>query len=442
MKKTLSLSITASLLLASTSLYAQSTSVVQYSQSETKVRGQSSLEKPTFRNPIQGESVFERSRPDYEPMGIRAGSFIFSPGVTFATEYDDNIFISDDSDGGAKKEDFIFVVTPGLRVDSDWDSHSLTFRASARSGSYLDNTTQDYTDALVAVNGAYDISRNFYLSGGLSSQQLHEERGSPNDLVGNQFGPTVYYLSILNAGITRDIGLIGLDIDANLSRWDYNRAGTLINDDRDRDDADITGRVNYNFMENYKAFVSVGANTREYDNSFDGNGFRRSSEGNEYRVGTNFDLTNLVTGEVYGGWAWQKYDDSRFSTVKTPVYGASVLWDVTGLTSVKASATRQITDSVQANISAYVESAYRVSLEHEIMRNILLGAAVEYRNYNFKGVSVNRDDDLYSGEIGARYLLNRIVVFGLDYGYYTRASSAFAQDYTQNTALATVGLKF
>jgi hypothetical protein len=443
MKNTLSFALVAvSILFAGLPVYAQTTSAVQYSQSEQTVRGQSNLEKPTFRAPIQGESVFERSRPDYEPIGIRAGSFVFSPGITFSTQYNDNIFTSDDSDGGNKTGDTIFIVTPGLRVDSDWDSHSLTFRASARSGTYADNSTQDYTDALVAVNGAYDISRNFFLSGGLSSQQLHEERGSPNDLVGNQFGPTKYYLSIINAGITRDVGLIGFNIDSNVSRWDYNRAGTLNNNDRDRDDYDVSGKVNYTFMEGYKAFVKVGANTREYDNSVDLNGFRRSSTGNEYRVGTNFDLTDLLTGELYTGWAWQDYKDSRFSTIKTPVYGASLLWDVSGTTSLKASATRQIEDSVQADISAYVASAYRVSLEHELLRNILLGAALEYRSYDFRGISISRDDNFYSGEIGARYLLNRIVVLGLDYGYYTRSSNASAQDYTQNTAMGTVGLKF
>ncbi len=442
MKKILPFSVTASLMLFSLPIYAQTTSAVQYSQSEQTVRGQSNLEKPTFRNPIKGQSVFERSRPDYEPLGIRAGSFVFSPGITFATEFDDNIFIGDDSDGGNKEGDTIFVVSPGVRVDSDWERHSLTFRAGARSGNYLDNSTQDYTDALLAVNGAYDISKGFFISGGLSGQQLREERGSPNDTVGNQFGPTKYFLSILNAGITRDVGLIGFNIDSNLIRWDYDRVGNLNNDDRDRDDLDVTGRVNYNFMENYKAFVSVGGNKREYDNSIDSNGFQRSSEGNEYRVGTNFDITELVTGELYGGWAWQDYNDSRFSTIKTPVYGASVLWDLTGLTSLKGSVTRQITDSVQSNISGYVESAYRVSVEHELLRNILLGAAVEYRNYDFRGISVNREDDLYSGEIGARYLLNRIVVLGFDYGYYTRSSNASSQDYTQNTAIATVGLKF
>jgi uncharacterized protein (PEP-CTERM system associated) len=118
------------------------------------------------------------------------------------------------------------------------------------------------------------------------------------------------------------------------------------------------------------------------------------------------------------------------------------LWDVSGTTSLKASATRQIEDSVQADISAYVASAYRVSLEHELLRNILLGAALEYRSYDFRGISISRDDNFYSGEIGARYLLNRIVVLGLDYGYYTRSSNASAQDYTQNTAMGTVGLKF
>ncbi|MCI0430482.1 MAG: outer membrane beta-barrel protein, partial [Rhodospirillales bacterium] len=48
--------------------------------------------RPEQPEPERAQSVFERPRPDYDPLGIRAGGFLIYPQVELGEAYNDNIF--------------------------------------------------------------------------------------------------------------------------------------------------------------------------------------------------------------------------------------------------------------------------------------------------------------------------------------------------------------
>src|SRR5262245_66377031 len=56
------------------------------------------------------QSVFQRPRPDYDPLGLRFGSWLFYPEMTVAAAYDDNIFATESD----RTDDFIFTATPAF----------------------------------------------------------------------------------------------------------------------------------------------------------------------------------------------------------------------------------------------------------------------------------------------------------------------------------------
>ncbi len=405
------------------------------------VRGQSLYEELTFQEPVRGESIFERKRPDYEPVGIKKGGFIISPGVAFSVESDSNIFATDTS-AGDEESDLVAVVNPGLRVDSDWGRHSLSFRSALRAGTYLENEKQDFTDGIVALNGVYDIARGFNVRAGSSAQHLHEERGTPNATIGNLDGPTEYFLTVSNLGVHRDMGLISLDLEGNYLRWDYDNNIAVNNNDRDRSDVVGIARVGYEFIRGYEIFLRLTGNKRMYDDRIDDAGFARTSDGIEGVVGASFDVTDLITGEAYAGWTQQDYRDVRFNQVEAGVFGTSFLWNVTPLTSLRGTVDRSIRDSVTPLLSSFIDTAYRVTVEHELRRNLLLGAYSEFRNYDFQGIDTNRQDQLTEVGFGGRYLVGRNVVVGADYAYRTRASNADNTDYNENIVVGTIGFRF
>ncbi len=56
-------------------------------------------------------SVMARDRPDYDPGGVRLGSFVFYPKLLTSISYDDNVTAV----GSDPKADWIFVATPELQ---------------------------------------------------------------------------------------------------------------------------------------------------------------------------------------------------------------------------------------------------------------------------------------------------------------------------------------
>ncbi len=47
----------------------------------------------------RGDTVATRARPEYDPLGIRAGSFLFFPQLSVDELYNDNIFATDGGQG-------------------------------------------------------------------------------------------------------------------------------------------------------------------------------------------------------------------------------------------------------------------------------------------------------------------------------------------------------
>ena len=55
-------------------------------------RGWSPRSRPRSDEPDPNITVQDRPRPDYDPLGIRAGSFLIFPALTLSGLYDSNVF--------------------------------------------------------------------------------------------------------------------------------------------------------------------------------------------------------------------------------------------------------------------------------------------------------------------------------------------------------------
>src|SRR5687768_2552491 len=107
------------------------------------------------QEPQRGESVFERARPDYDALGMRAGGFMVFPRVEVGEAYNDNIFADDDDE----EDDFITVVRPEVDVESNWGRHALNLRTGAEAGFFLDNDDENFIDGFALVDGRLDVVR-------------------------------------------------------------------------------------------------------------------------------------------------------------------------------------------------------------------------------------------------------------------------------------------
>lgn len=378
------------------------------------------------------QGIADRPRPQYDAVGIRAGGFIIYPDLTFVQMYDDNIFSQESN----TTSDFIAIVSPQIQAKSNWSRHELDFSARGDIGRYFDKGSENYEDVLLESLGRYDISRDSNIFGGVSYASRHEDRGSPDDVQG--INPTIFETLTPQIGFFQKLGRFKVRLVGDLHRFDFRDVASstgliLNNDDRDRNEYSASGAVAYEIVPAYDAFVRFTYSKINYLSSVDDFGIDRDSHGYEFVAGTAVDITGVIFGNVFVGYRKQKYDDVVLSDISGPGYGADITWNVTGLTTLKFLISRGIEETTLAGGSGLFATRIGGSVDHELLRNLVLNAngSIQFNNYE----GINRDDTIYRAAASGRYFLNRNLYVSLAYEFLKRESSTIGQNFTVNTFL-------
>jgi hypothetical protein len=411
----------------------------------------------------QGIAVMDRPRPDYDPIGIRAGSFIVHPSLGISETYDSNIFATPT----ATKSDLYTTESPGVSIASDWNRHSLAFTGTGQFKQYATHSSEDVNNATADMRGRYDISNGQYFIGDGAYQLLHEDRSSP-DAIAAAKNPVEYHVTSGYLAYVREAARIGLRVDGTITSYDYNDQADIfgnrvIEQDRDRIEYVVAPRVSYEFLPGYQAFVRAIGNRRQYNAVDSGlaaalagppastqTSARRSSKGYELDAGTAVQITRLIVGEIYFGFLHQEYDSPLFPNVNGPAFGGNVLWNVTPLTSIKGSFSQTVAETIlisgtgptTAAASSSTETNMQLTVEHELLRNVLLTGSVGYVRDDYNGLNPHRTDNTYGADIGARYLMNRNVRLTADASYSSRNSNVPGNGYDRLIGILGVAVGF
>ncbi|MFZ5790034.1 MAG: outer membrane beta-barrel protein [Pseudomonadota bacterium] len=383
------------------------------------------------------QTVRERPRPEVEPLGIHVGSFFTYPSVTITEFYNDNVFATSSN----KKGDFITEISPDLQVKSDWNNHALNFDVGAASGFYADNTDEDYTDYHALADGRLDITRDHQLTAGLGYRHEHLDRTSPDNIQSAK-EPVTYDLYTAALGNRNQFGRFTVEINGELDRYDYSDVqavggGTIDYDQLDRIATTGSAKVSYEIVPDYHAYLRTTYNNQRYDGIVPTTGLDKDSQGYEAVAGMAIDLGGITRADVFAGYQQQFYEDSSLGTIEGPSGGASLTWNVTGITTVNASLTRTLAQTIVPGAAGYYSTDAKLSVDHELLRNLLLNVFGEYDNRDYQGI--NRTDEVWSAGAGAQYLMNRYVWLTGNYRFDQRNSDAGGQDYNRNVFL--VGIK-
>lgn len=382
----------------------------------------------------EGTTVGSRARPDYDPLGVRLGSFIVRPSLSLAGVYDSNIFAT--STGAIS--DFYADLAPSISINSDWNRHAIGASFSEESKLYASHSSENINNFNANAGGRYDIANQEYLVGAGAYTLTHEDRSSPNAALGKN--PTEYKQSIAYLAYVHQPGRLGFRIDSTLTSYDYNNAvngvtGATIDEQfRDRIEYVIAPRVSYEIIPGYRAFARFVGNDRQYNAIDPSVGAKRNSHGYEFDVGTAVEITRLITGEIYAGYLHQDYASSRLKSPSGVAFGGNIIWSITPLWSLKGSASQSVAETDVVNdtgvpASSSSETNFTITAEHELLRNVIISANAGYIHDQYNGIS--RVDDTFAIGAGARYLLNRNVHLTADVSYSSRSSTSTA---TSNAA--------
>jgi len=376
----------------------------------------------------RGVTVQSRAKPELDPLGIKPGSFLFFPELIISNSYNDNIM---SSDGGEISDNIVELALKGS-LETDWSTHSLKAAVETKILKYIDNPDENYQDYTLTADGRFDVSSDFKLTGGGNALFGHESRSSTDDVGG--FEPTVYRKFTLNGGADKEFGKFSAKGGFVIDKFDYDDAnssvGNINNDDRDRLEAVANFRTGFEFNPETEAFVRLEINDKNYRVPLDDTGVNRDSSGFEATSGLSFDLTGITFGNVFAGYRMQSFNDQSLKSAKGPTAGLDLTWNASTITTLKGTIERTVEETTTAGASGIFRTKSSLSIDHELLRNVVLSAKAQYTHNDFVGIG--RKDKEPQLDIGVDYKLFRNLYSKFDYTYSARNSSVANSDFRQH----------
>jgi hypothetical protein len=394
----------------------------------------------SFASSIMNElGVMDRGRPDYTAKGLPLGGFRLYPTLGLAAGYDSNVYFTSKASG-----DGFAVVSPSLNLQSDWGRDSLSVYGGAESTFYQKDTSQNFTNWDVGASGRADILGDSDLRANVFYDGLSQPLSSPNT-VGNAAKPTTFDLFHGDAAFDTKPNRLGLTVGASYDRYDYQKTPLVGGGDEDNSAANegiltAYGRVSYDFSPGYSAFIGGSYDNRHFQETYDVFGYDRDSDGYQAVGGTQFFITHLIQGQIYGGYGSQTFDKGvllKLPNVSYLDYGANINWYVTPLLTVHLDASRTIDDTVLAGASASDDQTIWGGFDYELLRDLLFQVQGGYLHQKFVGLT--RSDDVPTASVGLTWLINHNFSVNAHYFYNDRTSNEPGLGYSQNTFM--LGLK-
>ena len=143
---------------------------------------------------------------------------------------------------------------------------------------------------------------------------------------------------------------------------------TASNADRNYNQYGAQLRTSYELTPGVKPFVEVAADTRSYDLPVDAGGVHARSDGRNGKVGTTFEATRWLTGELSVGYLPRSYQDPTLETSAASPVDASLVWTATALTTVKLTATTTVAEFDVLGVSGMFTRDVGLQVDHAFRR--------------------------------------------------------------------------
>ena len=383
-------------------------------------------------------NVGQRARPAYDPKGIRAGGFLVLPSVEMGVGSDDNIYRSRERE----TKDSVRSVRPRIFTVSQWGNHELELDLGANASFFGDSDKENATNWFASLGGRLDVTRAAWLRASVEARELHEERGDPNS-PRTVARPVSREMLGMRIEAFRRVNRVAFGVEGRYADIAYEDSvdsvtgGRLIQKDRDRGEGEVSARIGWELAAGYEAYLRGTRYVRRYDRLQGEDRYDRDSDGTAVVAGVRLDLGAVLYSDVFAGYRKQSYDeDERLPTAEGLTYGGALTWNVTPLTTVRGTARRTVDESTLRRASGYVASAVDLTVDHELRRNLLVGARVGLNRNRYEGIE--REDDIVTGRVSGKWLVNRGLQAEFGYRYQRRNSSVDRDDYAKNLVFLNV----
>ncbi|WP_442754866.1 outer membrane beta-barrel protein [Methylocystis sp. JAN1] len=381
----------------------------------------------------------------YDPLGVPVGSTLIFPYVQTSGGYDDNP--NRLAPNYNPRGSTFFRGEGGVKVKSNWARHSLEGELRGGYSEYFNFPAANRPDAQGQMAARYDVTQDTALDLRGRLQLDTQRPGAPAIQPGQSTVYVVNRPAILGvgtqAGASQKFGRIGVELRGTYDRVWYQNAqysdGTTLNlAATSYNDFGGLLRASYEATPDLKPFVEGTYDERLHDSQQDFNGFYRDSTGYIARGGAQFNVTDMVKGEISGGYGRRDYADPRLVPLRGPVIDAALIYTPSALTTMTLRGSTSLNETTLANASGVLTRAVSATLSHDLMRNLNVTLTGTYFYNNYQGADVVER----GGSVGVAldYKVTRTVSLRGSYRYELLDTTFPNADYTANVYL--VGLRF
>lgn len=386
---------------------------------------------PPRRRPPQDEDP-------WAPLGIRLGSLVLKPAITASGGYDTN---PERSAAAGVRGSFFQRYDAELGVQSDWNVHELKGQIRGGYIDYLRDRPASRPDGEGNLDLRLDAARDTRILLETRARLDTQRPGSPDLTAAVQGRPQVWQYGG-SAGIQHDFNRLQLTLRGSADRSDYEDAQlssgqVLSQKDRNQTQYGLRLRAAYEVTPGFKPFVQAEIDRRDFDQKVDSSGYMRSSDGLTGRIGSSFEFSRQLTGEVSGGYQNRRYEDGRLRDLRGFVGDAALLWSPTPLTTVTLRGAAELGDTTVAGSSGTTARRATIEIAHALRRNLTVTGFANFARTEYEGQSLR--EDLMN--VGARleYKLTRTFAIRASFTHERLNSTAAGADYTAN--VSQVGLR-
>lgn len=418
------------------------------------------IRKPKKRNAHPDEPT-----DPYAPVGLHAGSFDIFPAIDLLGGYDSN---PNHADGGAGAG--IYTVVPDVKVQSNWSRHSVNAELRGSYTGYSPDSTPTLSRPYLngKIDGRIDISRDTKVDLGSRVLVSTDNPGSPNLQAGLSKLP-LFVTFGHSAGVTQSFNRFEVGLKGDFERTSYQDSEltdgtTASNKDRNYNQFGGTLRGSYELRPGIKPFAEVSADTRKHDEEPDSYGYLRNSNGVTGKLGTTFELTRVLTGEVSLGYTHRSYEDARFGDLGGLVGDASLVWTADALNTFSLTASSTVGESAVAGVSGVFYRNVALQYDHAFRRWLIGSVKLGFGLDTYEGGSTSdstttisaicgcvitvpgettpdRQDKRYSAGLGLTYKFSRDLWLKGEFQQTWVRSNVTGYDYDESVFLAGIRLQ-
>lgn len=361
--------------------------------------------------------------------GIRVGPLRLIPTLDLARGYDDNLYQRQTNVLGSA-----YVMTsPALRLESP--PGQLRFDVTLR----MDATRYDSAPADNTLS--YGLTGNMEMTfTGRASMRLraeHRHGSDPRGFTDRAISATpdewdnTGAEGVFRYGAQGAQGRIEIDTAYYLRRYTNNRATTAA---ADRDTSQLGGTFYWRVRPKTELLLQTQFRRIDYvlpSVSLD------STEQRHY-LGLKWEATAATTGIAKFGWLEKRFDAGSRNGISESSWDIGVRWSPRTYSVVDLVTSRQTGESSGLG-DAIVGTNYGLTWSHAWSSRLRTQAIASYRNDQFTGAGISRQDNVSTLGGKVLYDFRRWLRFGVEYTHSERDSSAFGLDYRRNVILFTVG---